>query len=357
MSPALVIGHPTTLVASVILIPVILAIAIFLPGNQFLPLASLAGMFYLFPMILPFTRGNVVKTLIIGLVTLVIGLYFVTDMAPDFTLAANQVYAATGDNAAHILDGFSGGALRFRILSSGWGYLSRCEAFIRRYGIVLAVITVAMMVINRSAHREGREKKSKKGKNKTKIIMKKLTLILATMVLTASRGFLVSGKCGYEVKAEEMPTLTATFVMQAIRWMQSTIQQTAFAVNSLSRRCLLRRGKLDAYTMFDRFLSVVLSQQLLTKLTSIAPLSIQTSQTDRENLLDNRELGTVNIGGEELLTVTVDGKKYTLGFQEGSLQVVVPKNIEVSSKDAAKPAKFYMNSACAHQTYPTKKVT
>ena len=44
---ALVIGHPTPLVASVILIPVILAIAVFLPGNQFLPLASLAGMFYL----------------------------------------------------------------------------------------------------------------------------------------------------------------------------------------------------------------------------------------------------------------------------------------------------------------------
>ena len=58
MSPALVIGHPTTLVCSVILIPVILAIAVFLPGNQFLPLASLAGMFYLFPMILPYTKGN-----------------------------------------------------------------------------------------------------------------------------------------------------------------------------------------------------------------------------------------------------------------------------------------------------------
>ena len=78
MSPALVIGHPTTLVASVILIPVILAIAVFLPGNQFLPLASLAGMFYLFPMILPFTKGNIVKTLIIGLVALIIGLYFFT---------------------------------------------------------------------------------------------------------------------------------------------------------------------------------------------------------------------------------------------------------------------------------------
>ena len=67
MSPALVIGHPTTLVVSVILIPVILAIAVFLPGNEFLPLASLAGMFYLFPLILPFTKGNVVKTFIIRL--------------------------------------------------------------------------------------------------------------------------------------------------------------------------------------------------------------------------------------------------------------------------------------------------
>ena len=144
----LVLGHPTTLVASVILIPVILAIAVFLPGNQFLPLASLAGMFYLFPMILPFTRGNVVKTLIIGLVTLVIGLYFVTDMAPDFTLAANQVYAATGDNAAHIPDGFSGGALDFASSLFGWVIYRGVKLSYVGMG-VLAVITLAMMVINR----------------------------------------------------------------------------------------------------------------------------------------------------------------------------------------------------------------
>ena len=100
MSPALVIGHPTTLVVSVILIPVILAIAVFLPGNEFLPLASLAGMFYLFPLILPFTKGNVVKTLIIGLIALIIGLYFVTTpkptkptptKSPDFSALPNFI--------------------------------------------------------------------------------------------------------------------------------------------------------------------------------------------------------------------------------------------------------------------------
>ena len=74
MSPALVIGHPTTLVVSLLLIPVTLALAVILPGNEFLPLASLAGMFYVFPLVLPYTRGSVVKTFIIGLVVMVMSL-------------------------------------------------------------------------------------------------------------------------------------------------------------------------------------------------------------------------------------------------------------------------------------------
>ena len=147
MSPALVIGHPTTLVVSIILIPVILALAVFLPGNQFLPLASLAGMFYLFPMVLPFTKGNVVKTLIVGLVTLVIGLYFVTDMAPDFTMAAQHVFKATGDKAAEIPEGFSGGALDFA--SSLFGWLIYRGVKMEYAGMaILAVITLGMMFIN-----------------------------------------------------------------------------------------------------------------------------------------------------------------------------------------------------------------
>ena len=159
MSPALVIGHPTTLVASVILIPVILAIAVFLPGNQFLPLASLAGMFYLFPIILPFTKGNVVKTLIVGLLALVVGLYFVTDMSPDFTLAANSVYEATGDQAAHIPDGFAGGALDFA--SSLFGWLIYRGVKLQYVGMaVLTIVTVALMVLNnRRIVREDREAK------------------------------------------------------------------------------------------------------------------------------------------------------------------------------------------------------
>ena len=76
MSPALVIGHPATLVASILLIPVTLLFAVVLPGNQFLPLASLAGMFYLFPLMLPYTKGNVVKTFVAGPVGGGGGLFF-----------------------------------------------------------------------------------------------------------------------------------------------------------------------------------------------------------------------------------------------------------------------------------------
>ena len=131
MSPALVIGHPTTLVVSLFLIP------------------TLAGMFYLFPIVLPYTKGNVVKTFVIGLVALVLGLYFVTDMAPDFTKAAASVYAATGDKSAHIPDGFSGGALDFASSLFGW-VIYKLTCYVEYVGpAILVVVTVALMLFNR----------------------------------------------------------------------------------------------------------------------------------------------------------------------------------------------------------------
>ena len=149
MSPALVIGHPTTLVVSLLLIPVAIVLAVFLPGNQFLPLASLAGMFYLFPMVLPYTKGNVVKTFIIGLIALAVGLWFVTDMAPAFTQAAKTVFEQTGDKAADIPAGFEGGALDFASSLFGW-VIYKCVASLKWIGAaVLTLVTVVMVAWNR----------------------------------------------------------------------------------------------------------------------------------------------------------------------------------------------------------------
>ncbi len=149
MSPALVIGHPTTLVVSLLLIPVTIALAVFLPGNQFLPLASLAGMFYVFPLVLPFTRGNVVKTFIIGLVVIVIGLYMVTNLASWFTLAAKDVYAATGDSAVAIPQGFEGGSLDFASSPLAWIIFQCCQSLKWIGAGILVIVTMGLMWYNR----------------------------------------------------------------------------------------------------------------------------------------------------------------------------------------------------------------
>ena len=151
MSPALVIGHPATLVVSLLLIPVTILLAVILPGNEFLPLASLAGMFYVFPLILPITKGNVVKTFIIGLILMAIGLYFVTDLAPFFTQAAQDVFAKTQDAAVAIPAGFDGGSLDFASSPLTWVIFHLTHSC-KWIGVaVLILVTSFLMVLNRRA--------------------------------------------------------------------------------------------------------------------------------------------------------------------------------------------------------------
>lgn len=71
--------------------------------------------------------------------------------------------------------------------------------------------------------------------------------------------------------------------------------------------------------------------------------------------LFNRELGIINIGGEGV--VTVDGKEYTLNFKEALYVGRGNKKVTFKSKNASKPAKFYINSALAHKEYKTQLVT
>ncbi len=149
MSPALVIGHPTTLVVSLLLIPVTLLLAVILPGNQFLPLASLAGMFYIFPLVLPFTKGNVIKTFIVGLVVIVFALFAVTNLAPFFTEAARDVYANTGDSAVNIPDGFAGGSLDFAGSPLAWVIFQCCHNLAWIGAGLLTVCTALLVVWNR----------------------------------------------------------------------------------------------------------------------------------------------------------------------------------------------------------------
>lgn len=74
-----------------------------------------------------------------------------------------------------------------------------------------------------------------------------------------------------------------------------------------------------------------------------------------EYFLERRELGIINTGGEGY--VMADDHVYTLHFKEALYIGKGIKEVHFSSKDPNIPAKFYINSAPAHTSYPNKKVT
>lgn len=66
MDTAITIGHPATLAASILLVPIALVLAAVLPYNQTIPFADLASIAFMLCLITPYVKGNVVKLIIIG---------------------------------------------------------------------------------------------------------------------------------------------------------------------------------------------------------------------------------------------------------------------------------------------------
>ncbi len=71
-------------------------------------------------------------------------------------------------------------------------------------------------------------------------------------------------------------------------------------------------------------------------------------------LLERREIGMFNVGGEGV--VTVDGVEYALGYKDCLYITKGAKDVTFRSAEAAAPAKFYMVSAPAHCSYETRLI-
>lgn len=109
LDSAILIGHPAAISSSLLLVPIAILLEIILPGNRVILFADLAVIPFVVALAAPIVNGNVLRMVIIGTVTLIIGFYCANATALLFTKAAVAAGFHLPANAAHITaigDGF-----------------------------------------------------------------------------------------------------------------------------------------------------------------------------------------------------------------------------------------------------------
>ncbi|WP_066837464.1 5-dehydro-4-deoxy-D-glucuronate isomerase [Rufibacter ruber] len=118
----------------------------------------------------------------------------------------------------------------------------------------------------------------------------------------------------------------------------------AFLIENLFRKDAIEL----VYTLYDRL--IVGGVHPVN-----SPVKLETIPTLRSDyFLDRREMGIINVGAPG--TVTVDGQEFSLETKEALYIGKGAKDV-VFHPAANGTAYFYFNSAPAHHTYPTKKVS
>jgi galactitol PTS system EIIC component len=108
LDSAILIGHPITIAAGILLIPITLFLAAILPGNNTLPAADLAATAFFVAMVPPLTRGNFFRSILYGTILMVMVLYISSAFAPLLTQIAKDIGYAIPEGAVQIT-GLSGG--------------------------------------------------------------------------------------------------------------------------------------------------------------------------------------------------------------------------------------------------------
>jgi PTS system galactitol-specific IIC component len=81
-------GEPATLISGIILMPLTLGIAFILPGNETLPMLDLVAIPYIIQPIIAVSNGNILKTVISGIIVMALHLYACTMTGATFTEVA-----------------------------------------------------------------------------------------------------------------------------------------------------------------------------------------------------------------------------------------------------------------------------
>ena len=137
----------------------------------------------------------------------------------------------------------------------------------------------------------------------------------------------------FEVRYTTNPTDFKTYDTQRIR--QDFLIKEVFEADKINL----------IYSHYDRYITGgIVPQTKALSLDTIDPLKA-------DYFLERREVGIINIG--QTGTIKVDGKSFTVGHKEALYIGKGSKEVIFEGKDA----KFYLNSAPAHQAYPTKLIT
>lgn len=112
---------------------------------------------------------------------------------------------------------------------------------------------------------------------------------------------------------------------------------------------LMSKGEINlTYSHYDRY--------IVGSIVPLKPLVLETIDPIKANyFLERREIGIINVGATG--TVEVDGEIYELHHKDALYVGMGIKEVVFKSNNSKSPAMFYLNSAPAHKSYPTKKVS
>jgi galactitol PTS system EIIC component len=109
LDSAIAIGHPTAIATSLIMVPIILVLAVILPGNRVLPFGDLATIPFIVCMMIPVVRGNVVRATITGTVVMIPTFYIMNALAEAQTTVARSAGFEFPEGATTITSIVDGG--------------------------------------------------------------------------------------------------------------------------------------------------------------------------------------------------------------------------------------------------------
>ncbi|NDL65614.1 PTS galactitol transporter subunit IIC [Acerihabitans arboris] len=139
LDSAVSVGHPVTLSVSMLMIPIMLVLAAIIPGNQFLPFASLTGLPFAFVLVTAVCRGDMFRTLLTGMLTLSLALLIGTSLAPLVTSTAVSTGFSLPHGATSISSVDYAGAMLPWVIIQGF--------YFKAFGVGLLILCTLLLAV------------------------------------------------------------------------------------------------------------------------------------------------------------------------------------------------------------------